>query len=174
LNWLLSHRYDAVAAALADRHYSRRKHGAPQFSPPGKLIVLVTDGAAWTTIGQAHQKHRWPGAWMNSLFRRERGPLASLLIREACAASRALWGDPPAVGMVSFVDAAKVRAKRDPGYCYLKAGFERDGETSHGLLAFRLPADRFPPAEQPLRLQLELRLTRAQAEAQFILRGNFT
>lgn len=156
MNWSLSHRYDAAAAELADRHYNRRKHGSPQFSPPGRLVVLVADGAVWTSVHQEQVKHRWPGAWMNSLFRRERGSLASLLIREACAATRAIWGDPPSIGLITFVDPRKVRPKRDPGFCYLKAGFERDGETSKGLIALRLPGASFPPASLPRFAQLAL------------------
>jgi hypothetical protein len=45
---------------------------------------------------------------------------------------------------VSFVDAEKVRHKRDPGRCYRKAGWTHVGHTKGGLLAFQLlPAD-FP------------------------------
>jgi hypothetical protein len=32
-----------LACALADRHYSRRKVGSPQFMPPGQTIVLLTE-----------------------------------------------------------------------------------------------------------------------------------
>lgn len=46
--------------------------------------------------------------------------------------------EAPALGMVTFVDAGKVKAKRNPGYCYLRAGFEHVGETKGGLLAFQL------------------------------------
>lgn len=156
MNWTLSHRYDRQVLPLADRHYNRQKPGTPQFSPPGRLIVLRADSAVWTTVAQEYVKHRWVGAWMNSLFRREGGGLASQLIREACAATRALWGDPPAIGLISFVDASRVRPKRDPGYCYLRAGFEPDGETVGGLLAFRLPGSSFPAPMSPHGAQLDL------------------
>lgn len=45
--WYVSHKYDASAAALADRHYSRRTVGSPQFMPPGQTLVLVADGAVF-------------------------------------------------------------------------------------------------------------------------------
>lgn len=78
---------------------------------------------------------------MNSLFRNESRWLSSLLIREAVSITRSIW-DPPPLGLVTFVDAAKVRRKRDPGYCYLKAGFTVAGKTVGGLVALQLlPAD---------------------------------
>ena len=74
---------------------------------------------------------------MNSCFRNENpANLSSELIREAIAASRYLAGDPPALGLVTFINRAKVRKKRDFGRCYRKAGFRVCGETQGGLLAF--------------------------------------
>jgi hypothetical protein len=40
--------------------------------------------------------------------------------------------------MVTFVDESKTRPKRDPGFCYLMAGFERVGRTKGGLVALQL------------------------------------
>ncbi len=148
--WRLSHRFDRRALPLADAHYNRQKPGTPQFVPPGRCLVLLTAdaGALWVISWPypEYVKHRCPGAWVNSLFRREHGPLASDLIRDAVAATRAHYGSPPALGLVSFVDADKVRKKRDPGRCYLRAGFIRDGETEGGLLAFRMPPEAMPQA----------------------------
>jgi hypothetical protein len=150
--WTLSHRFDPIGARLADRHYSRRTIGSPQFAPPGELIVLLTpDGrAVWTTVWQEFVKHEWPGAWMNSLFRNEAPDryLSSELIRDAVAATRAKFGDPPAEGMITFVDADKVRHKRDPGRCYLRAGFRRLPQlTKSGQIVFQMLPDDMPPAE---------------------------
>lgn len=94
-------------------------------------------------------KHRWGGAWVNSLFRNERRDLhlSSDLIREAVAATRAFYGEPPALGMVTFIDRDKTHRKRDPGRCYLKAGFVRDGETKGGLVAVRMFPEAMPPPE---------------------------
>ncbi len=72
------------------------------------------------------------------------------------AATRWYFGETPALGMITFVDASKVRHKRDPGRCYLRAGFTHVGETQGGLLAFQLlPAD-MPDAEPPLGVTLDL------------------
>lgn len=125
--WALSHRADPRALALADRHYNRQKPGTPQFVPPGRCLVLLTPAAealwvtSWPIAEYVH--HAWAGAWVNSLFRREGGTIASEMIREAVAATRAVWGIPPPPGLVTFVDQDKVRHKRDPGRCYRKAGF---------------------------------------------------
>jgi hypothetical protein len=99
---------------------------------------------------EEYVKHEWAGAWVNSLFRREGGDhLASTMIRAAVAATRWRWPDIPPMGMVTFVDRAAVRAKRDPGYCYLKAGFEAVGETKGGLVALQLRPEAMPDPMAP-------------------------
>ncbi len=160
MRWRLSWRADPRARALADRHYSRQKRGAAQFVPPGRCIVLVTQDADayWVTAWPLAEyvRHAWAGAWMCSAFRNEGPHLSSELIREACAATRYLYGEPPPLGMVTFVDATKVRRKRDVGRCYRRAGFEECGQTAGGLLALQLvPAD-FPPASPPRGAQMGL------------------
>jgi hypothetical protein len=146
--WQLSDRADPPAVAIADRHYNRQKPGTPQFVPPGRCLVLLTpdDGALWVTSWPfaEYVRHAWPGAWINSLFRNEAPDryLSSDLIRDAVAATRAFYGGPPELGMVTFVDAKKTRRKRDPGRCYIKAGFHRVGFTKGGLVALQmLPPD---------------------------------
>lgn len=149
--WHLSHRFDPRAVAIADRHYNRQKVGSPQFVPPGRCVVLIADDAVWVTSWPYAQyvKHRWGGAWINSCFRREGGALASDMIRDAIAATRWVWPLIPTLGMVSFIDKDKVKHKRDPGRCYLKAGFKYDGETKGGLVAVRIaPAD-MPEPQAP-------------------------
>jgi hypothetical protein len=158
--WSVSHRFDPRALPLADRHYNRRKVGSPQFVPPGRCLVLLTGDARalWVTSWPfaEYVRHRWPGAWVNSLFRREAGPLASELIRDAVAATRWTFGEPPPLGMVTFINRDKTTPKRDPGYCYLAAGFEPDGETDGGLVAVRMRPERMPPPEPPVGAELAL------------------
>lgn len=140
--WHTSWRADPHGRALADRHYNRQTPGAAQFVPPGRCLVLTTDSALWVTSWPEYAMHAWRGAWINSTFRREGGPLASDLIRAAVAATRWRWPAVPPLGMVTFVDATKVRRKRDPGRCYRHAGFRPVGHTAGGLLALQLlPAD---------------------------------
>jgi len=163
--WNLSHRADPRGCALADRHYSRQKIGSPQFMPPGGCVVLYAgrpgDGeAVWGTSTPFAQyvKHAWAGAWMCSIFRNEGAGLASELILSAVAASRAVAGEPPAFGMVTFIDRRKVRpviVRGDAifGWTYRKAGFREVGETKGGLLALQLLPDDMPPPQPPIGFQ---------------------
>jgi hypothetical protein len=159
--WQLSHRADRLALPIADRHYNRQKPGTPQFVPPGRCLVLRTDGALWVSSWPFAQyvRHRWAGAWVNSCFRRESGPLASDMIRAAVAATRWHWPEVPALGMVTFINRDKVRHKRDFGRCYRRAGFEVCGETEGGLLALRLCPERMPEPMQPIGSQMDMELS---------------
>jgi hypothetical protein len=146
--WRMSYRADPRALPLADRHYNRQKVGSPQFVPPGRCLVLLTEAAdaVWVTSWPFAQyvKHAWAGAMVNSLFRREGGPLASDLITAATAATRAHWPEIPALGMVSFIDATKIRHKRDPGRCYRRAGWTHVGFTAAGLWVYQIKPEDFP------------------------------
>lgn len=140
--WQSSDRADPSAVRLADRHYNRQTIGAAQFVPPGRCVVLKHDRALWVTSWPFAEfvQHRWPGAWINSLFRNEGAGLSSDLITAAVAVTRAVWTPPP-LGIVTFVDAAAVRHKRDPGRCYRKAGWRHVGFTAGGLWVYQqLPA----------------------------------
>ena len=108
----------------------------------------------------AYVKHAWAGAWVCSIFRNETGGrvLSSDLIREAVAATRWIWPDVPPLGIVSFVDATKVRRKRDPGRCFVRAGWRRlDQRTKDlGLIALQLRSDEMPEPAPPIGAQLGL------------------
>lgn len=159
--WMRTWRADPRAALLADRHYSRQAPGTDQFSPPGRVLVLVTPDydALWVTswpYAQFVNRQQYPDAWVCTLFRREPTcpHLASDLIRSAVAATRWIWPDVPAAGMVTMVDAGKVRHKRDPGRCFRRAGFVPAGETQEaGLLVMRLAPEDMPAAAPPDGLQ---------------------
>jgi hypothetical protein len=121
--------------------------------------VLLSGGAdaLWVSSWPfaEYVRHEWAGAWMCSCFRNESPHLSSDLIRQAVAATRWHWGEPPALGMVTFVDPTKVRRKRDWGRCYRKAGWAPCGYTKGGLVALRLdPAD-MPEAVEPIGVQMD-------------------
>ena len=155
--WTLSHRADPAAVAIADRHYNRQKPGSPQFVPPGRCVVLLSEcrQAVWVTSWPYAQyvKHAWGGAWVNSIFRNEGAGLSSELIRQAIACTKSIWPAPPELGIITFVNTKKVLPKRYPGWCYLKAGFRHVGETKGGLLAFQLLPEDMPEAEEPIGTQ---------------------
>ena len=139
--WKQSTRADPAARVIADRHYNRQKPGSPQFVPPGRCLVLIADdeSAVWVTSYPyaEYVKHAWAGAMVNSLFRNEGRYQSSDLIREAVERSMVYWSEFPTMGIVSFVDAAKVRPKRHPGYCYLMAGWTHVGYTKSGLYTYQ-------------------------------------
>lgn len=157
--WCVSHRADPAAARLADRHYNRQKIGTAQFAPTGSCAVFLTDcgRAFWITSAPFAEwvKHAWAGAWVCSAFRSEGAGRASELIRQAVAATRAHYGGPPDLGMVTFIDRRKVRptiVRGVPtwGWTYRKAGFVYAGETKGGLMTMQLlPPDM--PAPFPAR-----------------------
>lgn len=159
MNWVRSYRADPRARLVADRHYNRQKVGAAQFVPPGGCVVLATAdyGALWVTSTPLAEyvKHDWAGAWVNSLFRNEsRAVLSSRLIGEAVAATRAIVGEPSALGIVSFVDASEVKRKRDPGRCYRRAGWRHVGFTKAGLWVFQQLPDEMPAPCPPRERQI--------------------
>src|SRR4051794_38203099 len=160
MRWRLSHRADPSALALADRHYNRQKPGTPQFVPPGRCVVLLTEAcdALWISSWPfpEYVKHAWAGAWINSCFRNESPHLSSELILEAISATRDVWPDVPDLGMVTFVDAEKTRRKRDPGRCYRRAGFHHVGFTAGGLYTFQLPPGEMPEARKAIGTQMGL------------------
>ena len=153
MKWFLSNRCDKLALPLADRHYNRQKIGSPQFVPPGRCLVLLTENAdaLWATSWPyaEYVKHRWPGAWICSLFRNESLNKASELILDAVACTRGKYGDPPALGMITFINREKVKPTRKYGYTYLRAGFKEVGETKGGLLVLQLLPESMPEAKQP-------------------------
>lgn len=148
--WQRSHRRDPRALALADRHYSRQKPGTDQFVRAGSCAVFyartTTGEAIWATVWQLYPKHLWPGAWECAMFRNEGAGTSSKLIRDAVAATRAHYGEPPAAGMITFVDPKKVKAKDDPGHSFIIAGFRPTACTiRRRLLVLHLDPARMPP-----------------------------
>lgn len=165
--WQLSHRADPKAAAIADRHYNRQKIGSPQFVPPGRCMVLYaetpTGKAFWVTSWPfaEYVKHEWAGAWVCSAFRNEGAGVSSDMIRDALAATRFTYGDPPELGLISFIDERKVRptvvrGKNVWGWTWLKAGARVCGRTKGGLLAIQFTPDMIPPAKMALGFQSNL------------------
>src|SRR5215472_5573798 len=164
--WRPSWHADPVAAALADRDYNRQAHGATQFVPPGRRLVLLTadKSAVWVTSWPQSQfvRDAWPGAAVCSLFRNERRDLhlSSDLITAAVAHTRAHWPAAPADGLVTFVDPARTQRKRDPGRCLRRAGWQNVGFTAGGIYVLQQLRSAMPPpapvpGAQPALFRLE-------------------
>lgn len=161
MGWRLSWRADPQARAIADRHYNRQSIGARDIAPPGRCLVLLatTGPALWITSWPfaEYVKHAWAGAWVCSAFRNEGAGLSSSLIRQAVAATRWRYGEPPDLGMITFIDETKVRHKRDPGRCFRRAGFAVVGRTkTRNLVALQLLSAEMPPPMAPIGSQTEI------------------
>lgn len=65
-----------------------------------------------------------------AVFRNESPCLSSILIRQADAIADQCW---PGERHYTYVRAEAVRS-RNPGYCFIRAGWQRCGKTKSGLL----------------------------------------
>lgn len=151
MHWRRTAVTDQGARRLMDRHYSRdaRSIGHPLFTPPGRKIVLVLPGyrGLWIT-GYESVRHDGYDALTCNVFRNESGRLASVLIRQALAATMQIWAHAavPRDGLITFIDTRKVQAPPvglPYGWTFLTAGFEEVGRTKdRDLLILQLSAAR--------------------------------
>jgi hypothetical protein len=119
-------------------------------------LLSECGNALWVTSWPfaEYVKHDWAGAWTCSIFRSEDAGNSSELIRQAIAATRYRFGDPPSLGMVTFIDRekvrpTKVRGQETWGWVWKKAGFAEVGKTRGGLLVFQLVPEAMPEPMQP-------------------------
>jgi hypothetical protein len=124
---------DPSAVALADRHYSRRKVGSPQFMPPGQTLVLVAPGAVfgwWRPHPDSGivSLNKLDG-WTCTIFRNESATRSSDMILHAEAElARAALGCGPD-GMLTYVWDSKI-ASANPGYCFKRASWVTAGRSA--------------------------------------------
>lgn len=134
--WEVVGKCDRRAVALADRHYSRRQPGTRQFMPPGQTLVLMTpDGRAvfgWWRPHPAAGIRAMNGldGWTCTIFRNEGAGLSSDLILAAEAELRQRHDCGPD-GLLTYVWDSRV-ASRNPGYCFIRAGWRRGGRSADG------------------------------------------
>lgn len=135
--WSRVTKFDPRSAALADRHYSRRKIGSPQFMPPGQtLILLSVDERAvfgWWRPDPASGIKAMNGldGWTCTIFRNESPARSSDMILEAetllLADGRGIGPD----GFITYVWDKKIRSV-NPGYCFKCAGYKVTGRSADG------------------------------------------
>lgn len=133
--WFLTKDGDRTLLALYERHYSCYQYadGRPRFLfvGPGEKVVLRTNsgdaGFAWRKfIDDSGQQG------VNcAFFRNESSHTSSELIRQADAIADRIW---PSERHYTYVDPTKTRRKRDPGRCFVRAGWRRCGLTAKGLV----------------------------------------
>jgi hypothetical protein len=131
---------DPRAVALYRRHYSCRgtNHGQKidyvrfGISGQGESMILLTQDCQ-ALFGWKYEAYRDDGqAGINCfVFRRESGELSSVLIKEANELAWAKWGKQR---LFTFIDSKKTKHKRDPGRCFIKAGYKKCGYSKKGLV----------------------------------------
>lgn len=146
--WWLTKDGDRTCLALYEQHYSahRYKDGRVRklFCGPGEKVVLRTfDGAAfWVwrkfTDDSVDARTGLRQAGINcAAFRNVGTSRSSVLVAQADAIADCLWPD---CRHYTYINAAKI-ASRNPGYCFLVAGWRRCGQTKGGLLILEKTAD---------------------------------
>ena len=134
MTWEIAHKAHPIACRLADRHYSRRKPGAPQMMPPGQTLVLVMTDAVfgWWRPHPASGLSSMNGldGWTCTIFRNESKWLSSELIlaAERCLSAHHSCGPD---GMLTYVHDKKVRST-NPGFCFMQAGWSKIGRSADG------------------------------------------
>jgi hypothetical protein len=138
--WRCVERSHPAARALADRHYSRQTPGAQEFMASGKTFVLLLadERAVWGVIENLDPAGNL--RWRCSIFRNESPVRSSSLIVAATRLTYRHWaGRLPSVPLTTEVDPRKTRRKRDPGRCFLRAGWTVIDPDRRGLVVLQAP-----------------------------------
>jgi hypothetical protein len=128
-------KFDPQGAALADRHYSRRTVGSPQFMPPGQTLVLRSNEG--DVVFGWWRPHPSSGiramnnldGWTCTIFRNESEHLSSLLILVAEEHLKLSGMGCGPDGMLTYVWDKKVKSA-NPGCCFKKAGWRAIGRSA--------------------------------------------
>lgn len=133
--WLRIGKRDRRAAALADRHYSRRTIGSDQFMPPGETLILFSEDEralfGWWRPHPASGITAMNGldGWTCTIFRNEGHRRSSELILEAELMLLEHKGNCGPDGFITYVWDKRVRSA-NPGYCFKLAGWVRTGRSA--------------------------------------------
>jgi hypothetical protein len=145
--WWLTKDGDLDCLEMYERHYSAYRYADQrerrQFVGPGEKWVFRTERAEAVWVWRRFiddcidQRTGDRQQGVNcAVFRNESAHRSSDLIRQADAIADALWPDSR---HYTYVDPQKI-ASTNPGYCFLRAGWQRAGRTQSGLLVLeRLP-----------------------------------
>lgn len=133
-HWIVAQDGEPQLRALYDRHYSGRKYKdgrtPKKFVGPGESIVLTTPRRNALFVWRKFKDASGQKGINCSIFRNESEILSSDLIREADAIAFFCW---PGERHYTYVRAEAVKS-RNPGYCFICAGWKRCGVTKGGLV----------------------------------------
>ncbi len=136
--WLITKDGDRDALELFSRHYTYRKgRKIKQFVGPGEKMVLITPKSDALFVWRKFIDDSGQQGVNCAVFRNESKAQSSQLIKEAVEIARKRW---PKERFYTYVNSASIRSK-NPGCCFLKAGWRRCGTTkNHNLLILELPS----------------------------------
>jgi hypothetical protein len=130
---------DPSGRSLFRRHYSYKPYRDGRdpalFVGPGEKMVLLTPDAKGLFVWRKFISGNAQQGINCAVFRNEAAGLASDLIREA---DRLAWERWPGERHYTYVNPKRVRS-RNPGYCFMKAGWRKCGVTKwKKLLIFEI------------------------------------
>ncbi len=142
--WIPVTKFDPRVVALYNRHYSarplihaasvRRQRGI--LSPGESLTLLTVTCDALFAWRKGIDDCIPPQTGVNcAVFRNESSILSSELVKEA---DYLAWQKWPGERLYTYVNVDKVRHKRDPGRCFIKAGWKVCGKSKGGLVILEI------------------------------------
>lgn len=119
---------DMGVRALAKRHYSVKRGGDSWWSPAKTLCLTNIDRTiAFVWQSPLYRKDGQKG-YNCTLFRNEDSRLSSEIILEAEGIVLEAWGYDR---LYTYVDPKQITSS-NPGYCFLKAGWQKVGMSKSG------------------------------------------
>ena len=133
-DWWLTKDGDLDCLEMYERHYSAYKYKDGRkrklFVGPGEKVVLRTKSGDAFFVWRKFIDDSGQKGVNCAAFRNESSRLSSDLIRQADKIADVLW---PNCRHYTFVNTKKV-ISRNPGFCFIAAGWTRCGWTKSGLM----------------------------------------
>ena len=134
VHWILAQDGEPELRKLYERHYScyQYKDGRKpkKFIGPGEYICLTLPTRAALFVWRKFRDASGQKGINCAVFRNESKILSSNLIREADAIADVCW---PGERHYTYIRAEAVKS-RNPGWCFVCAGWEKSGHTKGGLV----------------------------------------
>ena len=136
--WWLTKDGDKTCLAMYERHYSayhyRDGRKRTQFVGPGEKVVLRTATGDAFFVWRKFIDDSGQQGVNCAVFRNEGQVRSSDLIRQADAIADHVW---PGERHYTYVNPKAVRS-RNPGFCFVAAGWRKCGMTKGGLWIYEL------------------------------------
>lgn len=134
-SWTVAKDGDLAGMELFRRHYTFKAYRDGRkrtlFCGPGYKMVLITPGLDALFVWRKFKDDSGQQGINCAVFRNESDRLASELILEAEAFAWRRW--PSETRLYTYVNDRKIRS-RNPGYCFIRAGWKRCGITKWNRL----------------------------------------